>query len=355
MSGLARCGQVAALTLTTVACSGSSPTVTIRTPTMPAAPHTRCDRYAAPHGTPGATGSHRDPYGSVQTLAENLAAGERGCLRAGVYPEDVTLRRGGTPSSPIHLSSAPGERATLKGIVAVTDSANDVELSSLRLEGPATGDTPSLQVNGDRIVLRGNSITNHHTGTCVILGGAFPRYGLAVDAVVDRNRIHDCGRLPRTNHDHGIYVEGTRGARITDNLIYANADYGVHLYPDADHSYVGHNVIEGNGGGVVVAGEAGGEYPGSYASDGNLIEGNVISGNAVKADLETNWDGRRGRSNVARRNCLGPAPGGISDVDEGLRLEGNVEAEPSYVNRVAGDLRLRAGQPCHRLGAGPRP
>src|SRR4029079_9905723 len=120
------------------------------------------------------------------------------------------------------------------------------------------------------VTLRGNDITNQHTGICVILGGAFPRYGLAVDPVVEGNRIHDCGRLPRTNHDHGIYVEGTRGARITGNLIYGNADYGVHLYPDADRSLIARNVIEGNGGGVMVAGVAAGEYPRAYTSDDNV-------------------------------------------------------------------------------------
>jgi len=348
-------GAAVAFSLTAIACAESPQTAKIRTPTLPEAPHARCDRYAAPDSRPRGSGTRRDPYRSVQDLADRLAPGQRGCLRAGVYREDITLRKGGTPGSRIRLTSAPGERATLKGIIAIADSANDVEISSLRLEGTATGDTPSLQINGDRVVLRANSITNGYTGTCVILGGAFPRYGLAVDAVVTRNRIYECGRLPRTNHDHGMYVEGTRGARIVDNLIYANADYGIHLYPDADGSYIAHNVIEGNGGGIVVAGETGGEYPGSFASDDNLIEENVISGNVVKAGLETNWGDVRGRANTARRNCLGPAPGGPFDLDAGLSLEGNIEAEPTYVNREAGDFRPRAGDTCRRIGAGPRP
>ena len=73
---------------------------------------------------------------------------------------------------------------------------------------------------------------------------------------------------PVTGHDHGIYVEGANGVRITNNLIYDNADYGIHLYPDAEGTYVARNVIDGNGGGVIFAGEdSGGEYDRSaYAS-----------------------------------------------------------------------------------------
>jgi parallel beta-helix repeat protein len=313
----------------------------IGTPAASEASRRHCDRFASPH--PGA----------VRALLARLHPGQRGCLRRGVYRGDVTIHRGGRPGAPIRLTSAPGQRATIAGVLWITDRANDVEISALNLDGANRGEQPSPQVNGDRVALRGNDITNRHTGICVILGGAFQRYGLAVAPVIQGNRIHDCGRLPRTNHDHGIYVEGTRGARITGNLIYGNADYGVHLYPDADRSLIANNVIEGNGGGVIVAGAEGGEYSRAYASDGNVIERNVISGSRALPDLETSWDSLRGRGNLARRNCLGPAPGGEARVDDGLALQGNVEAKPRYVDRTHGDLRQRAGSPCKF--AGPRP
>ena len=333
----------AAVLLAGTALAGCShaPSPEIASPPMGDAAQHRCDRYASPQ--PGA----------VQALLAKLQPGQRGCLRAGTYRGDVSIRRGGRPGAPIHLTSAPGDRATIDGVVWVADSANDVEISALTLDGENRHDVPSPQINGDRVTLRGNDITNRHTGICVILGGAFPRYGIAIDPVVEDNRIHDCGRLPRTNHDHGIYVEGTRGARIVDNLIYGNADYGVHLYPDADGSLVARNVIEGNGGGVIVAGATGGEYPRAYASDHNLIEDNVISGSRSQPDLQTSWDSLRGRGNVARNNCLGPTSGSIAAVDSGLALDGNVRAEPGYMDLAAGDLRQRKGSPC--AFAGPRP
>ena len=62
-------------------------------------------------------------------------------------------------------------------------------------------------------------------------------------------------RLPATGFDHGIYLNQTRGVRITNNYIYDNADYGVHLYPNAQGTYVANNVIDGNGRGVTFSGE----------------------------------------------------------------------------------------------------
>ena len=51
--------------------------------------------------------------------------------------------------------------------------------------------------------------------------------------MIEHNRIHDCGELPATNFDHGVYVAEARDTVIRDNWIYSNADRGVQLYPDA--------------------------------------------------------------------------------------------------------------------------
>jgi hypothetical protein len=47
------------------------------------------------------------------------------------------------------------------------------------------------------------------------------------------DRMHDCGRLPPTNHDHGVYVEGAVDTVISDSLIYDNANRGIQLFPNA--------------------------------------------------------------------------------------------------------------------------
>jgi len=314
-------------------------------------PSAHCDRWAAPTGKSKTSGSAQDPLGSAQALVDRLRPGEVGCLRGGIYREDVVVKRGGRPGSPVELRSAPGARASLNGTLWVSDTANDVVIAYVNLDGSNRNGSPSPQINGDRVVFRANDVTNRHTGICFILGGAFTRYGLARDVVIDRNRIHDCGRLPRTNHDHGIYVEGSRGARITNNVIYGNADYGIHLYPDADDTYVAHNLVQGNGGGVIVAGAEGGEYPRAYTSDDNLVERNVISV-ARGAAIETSWDLRPGQGNLARHNCLSAGGGPVDARLPGLVLADNLDR--AVRDTEEGGLRVRRRSPCARLGAGPR-
>ncbi len=232
--------SAAALTLLAIVLASSA------APTASA--DTTCTRFASTSGSNSNPGRAAAPYRTAQFLVSRLQPGETGCLRTGEFSENVSIGRGGNPGNPIVLTNAPGERATLLGRLSIGDGANDVVVVGLVLNGRNSNGRPSPIVNGDRVTLRENEITNEHTAICVLLGPGFESAPeRALDPVVERNRIHDCGRLPATGHDHGIYVEGTTNARIVDNAIYDNADYGIHLYPDGDGSTIAHNVIDGNG------------------------------------------------------------------------------------------------------------
>jgi len=57
-----------------------------------------------------------------------------------------------------------------------------------------------------------------NTEVCFVLGSQF--YGRAVNTLIQGNRIHDCGREPATNLEHGIYVAVADNTRIVNNVIY---------------------------------------------------------------------------------------------------------------------------------------
>jgi parallel beta-helix repeat protein len=338
--------SAAALTLLAIVLASSA------APTASA--ETTCSRFASTSGSNSNPGTAAAPYRTVQFLVSRLQAGETGCLRTGEFSEHVAIGRGGNPGNPIVLTSAPGERATLLGTLSVGDGANDVVVAGLVLNG-RNSNRASPIVNGDRVTLRDNEITNEHTAICVLLGPGFESAPeRALDPVVERNRIHDCGRLPGTGHDHGIYVEGTTNARILDNVIYDNADYGIHLYPDGDGSTIAHNVIDGNGGGLIFAGErAGGEYSNGYSSDRNVVEHNVITNNSQRNNIESWWGGPVGEGNIARGNCLwNGRPANIDDSAGGFTHPDNATVDPRYTNRAAKDFTLAPGSPC--TGHGPR-
>ena len=215
---------------------------------------------------------------------------------------------------------------------------------------------PSPTVHGDNVAFISNEVTNGHTAICFAVGNE--SYGRAYNVEIRGNRIHDCGVLPPTNHQHGIYLHSPCCAQVTDNWIHDNADTGVNLFPNADDNYFARNVIHGNGDNLSFAGRSKGGV--CESSDNNLIENNVMTSPRVRKNI-TSWSpcGSHGTGNVLRRNCIYPA---TFEGTEGYALQNNLHVDPQYVDPANADFRLRAGSPCAPLldhpdlpGTGPLP
>jgi hypothetical protein len=304
-----------------------------------------CDKVASPFGSNSYAGTAAKPYATVDRLARSLTRGQTGCLRGGVYHRDVEIMKGGTFSAPITITSFPGERATVLGRLHIADTANNVVVQQLNLDGRNGENLPSPTVNGDNAAFRDNDVTNRQTSICFLLGSR--EYGRAKGTVIERNRIHNCGLLPPTNHHHGIYVEASDNARIIDNWIYDNADRGIQMFPDAQRSYIARNVLDGNGQNVVY----------SRSSANNVVENNVISNSVVRYNVED--VDLVGPGNVLRRNCLWSTrhPGNLAGILPGIHVAvvENLVTDPLYANRAAKDYRLVPGSPCLNLSTAPPP
>ena len=245
------------------------------------------------------------------------------------------------------------ERARLVGRIWVARSADDVRIEGLYLDGRNARHLPSPTVNAARTSFVGNDVTNHHSAICFGLGTV--EYGRAISTVIRGNRVHDCGRLPRTNHDHGIYVEQARGTVIEDNWIYRNADRGIQLYPNAQNTIIRRNVIHGNATGIVFSGAFG------EASSGALVEQNVLTGSAKRYNVESYWPdpSRVGHDNVVRANCLragvrGRGSGGLQKPAIGFEVGPNLIEPLRYVAPRRGDFRLRGAGPCAAMLGTPQ-
>lgn len=308
-----------------------------------------CNRVAAPGGSDSAAGTAAEPFASAQRLVDSLGPGDVGCLRQGVYHEDVTVNHGGSgDAARVTVKSFDGERATLSGRLYVPDRANYVTVEGLNLDGhdsPACSpggtctNLPSPTVNGDHVTFQGNDVTNRHVGICFNLGAA--GYGRAQDDVIQQNRIHDCGRLdPVSNHDHGIYLAYSDRVHVLDNVIYDNADRGVQLYPDAQGTLIKGNVIDGNGEGVIFSGAGG------TSSNDNVVENNVITNSKLRHDVESYYPDLIGTGNKVHDNCIhGGAQGPLSN-GYGFDIGTNLKVDPQYVDRAGKDFRLEPGSPC---------
>jgi len=309
-----------------------------------------CDHVAATNGNDAAAGSISAPYRTPARLIASLAPGQTGCLRQGSYtgaPNDAGSQDTWIQTPNVTLTSYPGERATLVGRLAIGRSGSGATVSNLNLDGRNNAHDASPFVGGDGAVLQGNDITNEHSSICVLIAGQ-GGVGRVADAQILENHIHDCGTVPSTNQDHGIYVSYADNTVIKGNWIYDNTDRGIQLYPDAQGTSVTNNVIDGNGEGIIFSGEGG------HASSNTTVEHNVIANSRIRNNVESFYPAGTpaGTGNVVRDNCIfgvsasGLTASGIEPNAAGFTVLNNLLVAPSYVNRAGGDLTLTPGSTC---------
>ena len=352
LAALPACGlALLACGLVLLACSGEPPssgaTAEVAAPTRGGAANTRaalrasCDRYASPNGSVQESGSRAQPFGSLWQLVRSLDPGQVGCLLPGRFRHSGVVRME-RPETTIRSVGRP--RATIDGAVWVLPGARGARIAGLRLTSHDPEFAIPLKVQADDVDLVGNNITASRSISCVLVGSDRTVSGL----LIEDNRIHHCGRSGKK--DHLIYMADSRNAVIRRNLLVGNrGGWAVHLYPNADGTLVEGNVIDSNRGGVIFAGSGGGA-----TSEGNLVRGNVITNSSPRWNIEASWSGGpTGRGNGASGNCLfstGPgAPSGLGP-DGSFREAANAVARgPVYVDRQAGDYRLRRSSNCAAL------
>ncbi len=304
----------------------------------PAAAATSCDRVASPSGSDAASGTLASPYRSATKLADSLAPGQTGCFRAGKYGS-ATLEID-TPS--ITLAPYGSEAVTLGDHIKLRPSAANVVIEGMTLDASASSDNsagPKIYAPG--VVLRDNEITNRHTAICVQVGSYYdeaPPSGV----VIERNRIHNCGKLPATNLEHGIYLADAVGPVVRDNWIYNNADLGIQQYPEVRGAMITGNVIFGNGKGINFSGV------GSVVTRDSTVHGNIVADSTIAENAYSGGSGPNGTNNVFRDNCVHALKGG-SGIESNARsfsAHDNLVASPGFVNPAAGDFRLDPASPC---------
>lgn len=315
-----------------------------------AAAEVTCARYASPAGSDTAAGTATAPFRTSQKLVASLAAGQTGCLLGGTYTGNVTFSTASTG-----LATAPGSaRATLSGgYVYIRPGASGVSLSGLAIDGYGSTQV-TVQVFADSATLTDVDITNRHGGqSCVTVGEYEGSYATIVSGfTLDHARVHDCGQLANGNHDHGVYLAATRGARVTNSVFFGNqGGWGLQLWADAHGTTVDHNVFDANYAGDVII--AGGSYSSLGPSSNNTFTANILTWPSQGYGVTSYWEGAAGSNNVLDGNCVHGAPSGPFDRADGGFVERNsVLADPLFVNRTAHDYTLQPGSPCAGMGVG---
>jgi hypothetical protein len=245
----------------------------------------------------------------------------------------------------------------ITGRVYVPQGSDYVTVGDISLDGNFQAGSerlPSPTINANHVTFESDDVTNDHTEICFDVGSS--SWGMADSTVIAHNRIHDCGAIPATNHQHGIYVQDATNTQIVANTIVANADRGVQLYPNSTGAVITGNVIAGNGEGVIFSGEGG------ATSNGNVVEHNLIVNSQIRRDIESWYPSGtpHGVGNLAQGNCVSAR--GIDTSSGGFTAQGNVTASSGeLVATGGGAYAAAAGSACAAvlgsttIGGGPTP
>jgi hypothetical protein len=145
------------------------------------------------------------------------------------------------------------------------------------------------------------------------------------------------------NYQHGFYIGAATDTRIEWSLIYDNAARGIQLYPDAQYTTIDHNIIDGNGEGIIISGTDG------KASSHTAIFDNIVSNSTIRHDIESWWPRGNpvGIDNLVYNNCLWRGrEGAISVIGGGLKASDNARVNPRFVNAATHNYRLKPASPC---------
>ena len=309
---------------------------------LPLATAIPCSRFAAPYGSDRARGTTRAPFRTVQRLVNSLSPGQTGCVREGTYTAPVRIARGGRRGARVTLTAYPGETATIVGRFEIVKGADYVTVAGLRLDGVNPTRLPSPMIDSNHVTFSYDDVTNDHTGICFGIGSA--TWGWATDTMITHDRVHDCGQaFPGDNRQHGFYIGAATDTTIEWSLIYDNAARGIQLYPDAQHTTIDHNIIDGNGEGIMISGEGG------MASSYTDVFDNILSDATVRHDVESFWPKGNpvGVGNVVHDNCVWRGREGTIDTHMGgVAARHNARLNPQFVDAAGHDYTLEPTSPC---------
>lgn len=266
----------------------------------------------------------------------------------------------------VTLQSAPGSRARLNGRIWIKNTADGVAFKDVDVDGTTGSNAWAILVHADNVTLYGLDVTNRkaQNGTyaiCILAGQGFEQApaNIAWYLTVDHVRSHHCGD---DNHEHGLYLESTRYARIVDSAFWGSPGAGVQMYPDAQNTLVEYSVLDGNSlaskTNLIFAGEqAGGEYANSYASSNNIVERSIITNAVTRYNVDAYYPASNPlpAGNEVRFSCVAFAPFGNFGHDRAgdyTEHDNILDQDPLYRDRANGDFTLLPGSPC--AGYGPR-
>ena len=294
--------------------------------------------YVAKSGSNSNPGTRERPWRTIQAAVNRLRPGQRALVRAGVYREDVEMRRSGRRSAPITVAGYPGERPVLRSSgghpLEVGSGGRYFRFRGFVVEGHPGTSGGNIDVYGSHIEIVGN----------IVRGGRDQGIYTAEESRhvrILRNRIHHNG-AGIEHQSHGIYLQGD-DHRVVNNLIYDHPEgFGIQVYDEGSRARALHNTIVRSGHSGIVVGGSGGV-------DHVVVRNNIF---AFNSKWGIQHDSDCPSASVADHNLIhGNRWGAVQRGCRGLSTSrGNRSGAPRFRDLGDRDLHLRRGSAA--IGAG---
>jgi uncharacterized protein DUF1565 len=308
--------------------------------------------YVSTAGSDAASGSANAPFRSIKRASRAATAGTTIHVGPGTYNETITSTASGTPATPIRYVSEPPAAAVIKPSGATDtiwfDKGDYVTIEGFNIDGSSSPDVRiGILMAGSHVYVKANDV--HHIvlngandsrgGAGIVLGGG---YYNKVDQNAIGNHVHNVGTAT-SNRLHGIYHQST--GSIINNVVHSNpGSTGVVLWHDAKNITIANNTVVDNAVGISVG--SGDWYHGPIPADHVTVVNNLVYGNQADGIQE---NGLTGIHNVYRNNLV-YGNGRNWKLQNSIRHQGTISADPQFVNYRGGDYRLKATSPANGAG-----
>jgi hypothetical protein len=318
-----------------------------------------CNLYGSPSGNDSAAGTQAAPLKTLKALLAKLKAGQSGCLLPGTYAA-LSTRAGeshGAAGAPVTITSAdPSEPATVSGRMVTDPGADWLTFSHLKFTDSEVK-YPSMSIGSKHTSWLYDDVTAPKT-ICFETTEA-GQYGPAEDTLIEHTRVHNCGQPYKCNSDsspcneapndgyfiHGLYDLGIR-TTVRNSYFYEISSKGI-LFRGSEGSVVEHNVIDGDGSGVIF---------GELSPENDTFRWNIVTNSHGVCgscfEYYGIWSfGSVGAGNSATNNVVFGNVSGNIGPHNGVKVAENIEVDPKFVNAAAHDYTLQLDSPA--LGYGP--
>jgi parallel beta-helix repeat protein len=286
--------------------------------------------------------------GSIENAAKALPNGQVLCVRGGVYTEDdqrLNLTLSGTSSAPKKIKAYPGERVELRGAIIGTGSHwvieglfVDASYSPVQTtpgkDGPRTNTDQAikwtagtnLRFDSVELINRRSDLNPDLAGSCLFFGGTKP-----TNITIENSSIHQCGQLPRTNHEHCLYLGQSSGVTVRNSWVYDCADRSIQLSPDTDNALIVGNLVDSDHQAGILLGDS---------ADNNTVRNNVVDAPNGK----TIYTGGQyfGSGNAVIDNCVWDTN---VQLASNVTKSGNILVNPQIIGHIVNDPTCAAKLP----------